>query len=224
MNEPIIVGLVSAAATVAAAIIAPVTSYLMTRAERRPNPPPEASNIANDAFPVSSDVEARKHQLDSQQVSATLIFPGSSQFRAEDYDRGETNITVSHSAIKVLVDAEEVGQGDGEKGFRVNFKEELGRHTVVFIWTGERESWRSERGFRRLEDRSGREELILWFVKPGECKIHLTKALRIAYIEPALIIPDRVEVLKDQLVMLRWWLIRIAVVTAITAVVLHLRG
>lgn len=196
MTDGVIAAVIGGGATIAAAILGLVASI------RKASAIALLANVDDKRSLSAAEVEAIKVQASvaeqlgaapppeatSGRVDFRLVYPGAARFRSYSRDVSSTTYyTTSYSAIELMIDGQPMGKGDGEKGFQLNVTLEVGRHTLLFSWTGTQTRYSSSSD--RDSDLSGRSDLILWVVRGGKCIIHLDGNFVVDHAEPAIVLP-----------------------------------
>ena len=188
MDKEVLAAVIGAAGTIIAALISVWVTMRQRSAKRltsddrstvKRSTPTEDHQRPEDT-PVVPDIQApgtTLAELSSSDASAsvTLLYPGSDRFSYS---------SVRYSSVSVTLDGKQVGAGEGLIGFQCTFEAALGKHTLVFTWSEEREEQLGDRD-KEME----RERVVFWLLGKGRCKIHLSDCFDIDGVEPPIAVP-----------------------------------
>jgi hypothetical protein len=130
-------------------------------------------------------------QTNQGEVQVKVVYAGGDRFRSYSNYSDRRDESVRYSELTVALDGQRIGGGSGERGFSLDFSVPVGRHTLMFSWTGRSSTSRTRYdGTTRDydDDLSGRHELVFWAVGGGRCLVHLDKDFAIDHAEPGLIL------------------------------------
>ena len=134
----------------------------------------ETTSVSDDAH----DNACTRTSKSSQEVAGTLIYPGSSKFQEWQYGP-DPNQGYYFSSISVYLDGEQIGSGDGYKGFNFEFTTKPGLHDISFQW----EKTKDFGEFNKYEP--GRSDMSLVFERGGNVRLRFSPSFDLASSEPS---------------------------------------